>query len=130
MKKQLKSNTKHCVIETGFFRLARLVSLKSNYRVKLGCVIVQHGKPISIGFNRVKTHPISGEFTRTLHAEMDALISARAPLDGATVFVYRERANGDLGLAKPCKNCYKKLVNSGVKKIYYSTTSGYGVIIC
>ena len=120
--------TKRCsIINVGFFRIARLASLKSSYRVKVGCVIALHGVPVSIGFNRVKSHPRSAKRCKTLHAEMDAIISAQTSLDGGIAYVYRERADGSLGLSRPCLSCYKALSQAGIKKIYYSTKIGYSI---
>ena len=39
---------------------------------------------------------------------------------GATVFVARRTKNGELAMAKPCKNCEITLKRSGVKFVYYS----------
>ena len=56
------------------FRLAKNVSKHSDYKIKMGAVIVKNGKPISVGFNKIKYF---GKWyippKATLHAEMDAI---------------------------------------------------------
>jgi deoxycytidylate deaminase len=77
------------------FTLAKNVSKHSDYRIKMGSVIVKHGKPISVGFNKIKSHPkYSGVWGKTIHAEAQAVISAGTDLVGASIFVYRERGDG------------------------------------
>lgn len=105
-----------------FLNLANSVALCSDYRVKMGAVIVSHGRPISIGYNQETTHPkLIFDRCATVHAEVNALFHARKnELSGATAYVYRNK-NGNPSLARPCNNCYKKLKEYGIKKIIYST---------
>lgn len=114
-----------------FMKLARNVSFHSNHRVRVGAVIVTNGKPISIGFNKLKTHPIytkinhkRAKYIQSLHAEMSALLSARTDVSGATIYVYRERRDGSRGNAKPCPVCQLLLAEAGIKKIYFTTEEG------
>ena len=116
-----------CIINIGYFRLAKLASRKSKHKVKVGCVLVMHGKPVAMGFNRIKSHPRSRKCCKTLHAEMDAIISSQTDLTGGVAYVYREKFDGSLGLSRPCLSCYKALSQAGIKKIYYSTASGYSI---
>ena len=115
------------ILNVGFFRLARNVSLKSDYKIRMGCVIVMHGKPISVGFNSQKSHPQKVGDNVCVHAEVMALISADTDVRGGTAYIYRERKDKTLGLARPCNNCYRRLLEAGIKKIVYSTYSGFAV---
>ena len=116
------------ILNVGFFRLARNVSLKSKYRIRVGCVLVLHGNPISVGFNYLKSHPrFTSLDSACIHAEISAIMSADTDLIGATAFIYRERKDGTLGLARPCNRCYRELWAVGVKRIYYSTYEGYAM---
>ena len=116
------------MLDKGFFRLARNVSRKSPLRIKVGAVLVCHGKPVSVGFNYEKSHPLHTRgFRNTIHAEISALLSCDADLTGGVCYIYREKADGSLGLSRPCNYCYKQLVQAGIKKIYYSTNSGYAI---
>ncbi len=103
------------------FRLAKSVSKLSQHpRHKLGAVLVVKGKPISVGHNQYKTHP-EAKYTG-LHAEIQALKSSgKNVIRGSTMFVYREKKDGSLGLSKPCKDCMKELKKFGIKWICYTT---------
>lgn len=52
-----------------------------------------------------------------LHAE--ARLAQKLDV-GAIVLVVRQRRDGTLGLAKPCKRCQARLRNRGVAAVYYS----------
>ena len=110
-----------------FFNLARLVSRKSPSEVKVGCVIVQGNREISVGFNDMrKTHPRSPHPFRTRHAEFDATLGVSLDdLEGATAYVYRELKDGSLALAKPCKFCQRALKEAGIHVCYFTCDKGY-----
>lgn len=109
-------------LDKGYFQLARSASKNSDYDIQVGCVVSLHGKPVSIGWNVVKTHPIytANSHRCTIHAEIKAVISAQCDLQGAIAYVYRETANGIPALAKPCNLCYGVLSEAGIKKVFYS----------
>ena len=102
--------------------LAKNVSLYSDFRYRVGAVIAKK-RPISVGFNQVKTHPLySNNLATTIHAEMNALIHAQFDdLVGATIYVYREDRCGNFALARPCSNCLRELKKKGLKKMVYTT---------
>lgn len=110
-----------------FFELARKVSLNSSSEPRLGCVIVQKNKIISVGFNNMKkTHPKSPHPFQTLHAEVHALIGCSyEDTKGAIVYLYREKKSGLLGLSKPCPSCELALRIAGIKKVYFTSDVGY-----
>jgi deoxycytidylate deaminase len=110
-----------------FFDLAKKIRVHSDhYQHQLGCVIVKKNRIVSVGFNKLKTHPKSTHKYNSLHAEVDALIKA-IPEDckGAEAYVYREKRTGQLGNARPCASCYSALQAAGIKVIYYSSEEGY-----
>lgn len=92
--------------------------------------IHKQSKQIFFGENRHKTHPLAKRFghlhDRT-HAELDAIIGARRDSITAsgTIYVYREKADGEMGLASPCKSCRALLKNQGVERVVYSIPGGY-----
>lgn len=62
-----------------------------------------------------------------MHAEIRALNKAGF---GSTLYVAKVLKTGDIGIAKPCKNCMTKIKNKGVKRIYYTISNNeYGVIV-
>ena len=103
------------------FRLAKNVSKHSEHKYKLGAVIVTNGHPLSVGFNKAKSHPSAPRFG--LHAEVVAIRnSGRKDLRGSSIFVYRKRGDGKVGMARPCEHCMKELISFGIKWVFYSTT--------
>ncbi len=94
----------------------------SAHEVPMGAAIVKQGMIISIGRNSRKTHPI-GDSKRGcyMHAEMDAIVgNPRYWFKGATMYVYRERKDGTVGMARPCRNCMGVLVELKFKRVVYT----------
>ncbi|HAG27990.1 MAG TPA: hypothetical protein DCL39_00905 [Alteromonas macleodii] len=100
-------------------------------------VIVKAGRVLSVGRNRDKTHPDSvgvdddGElFTRTIHAEMDAILKVKNKehLKGATIYVARKGRNQKPGMSCPCKMCQGLISKYGLKKAVFTTENGVGVL--
>ena len=110
-----------------YFDLARKLSVKStHHQHKLGCVIVKKNKIVGVGFNEVKTHTQSPHPYKMLHAEISALLwNSYKDLEGSEAYVYRERKDGKLALAKPCSACESALRVAKIKKVYYSSETGY-----
>ena len=100
-------------------------------------VVVKAGRVLSVGRNRDKTHPDSvgvgddGEvFTRTIHAEMDAILKVKNKdhLKGATIYVARKGRNQKAGMSCPCKMCQGLINKYGLKKAVFTTEHGVGVL--
>lgn len=110
------------LLEKGYFRLSRNASLNSNHRYKVGCVIVVHGRPVSVGWNVIKTHPAyTNEEHPSIHAEVKAVINSRCDVTGGIAYVYRETKDGNPALSRPCDLCYEVLLEVGIKTVYYSS---------
>lgn len=113
-------------MNTAFFRIARAYSELSEMNYKMGAVIVRQ-RPVAGGYNINKTHPVfaDGERWYTIHAEMSALMKAAKygmPLKGCAIYVYREDAEGNPAQARPCEECMKMLIESGITEIYYTVS--------
>lgn len=109
------------LLDKGYFKLARNVSLQSDHKIRVGAVVCKK-KPINASCNLKKTHP---RYTRgdcnAIHAEVRAIINCDVKdLKGATLYVYRERKDGTIGLSRPCNRCYKFIKNKGIKKVYFT----------
>jgi dCMP deaminase len=86
---------------------------------QVGAVIVRPDRTIcSVGFNgfprKVCDHPhaIANRDTkllRTIHAELNAILSAKEPLEGYSLFVWP---------FQPCSNCAAAIIQSGIKDVY------------
>lgn len=109
-----------------YFELAKKLSYKSSHpKHKLGCVIVNKNKIVSLGFNKIKTHPKSTARYNMLHAEIDALLgNSLNELKGSVAYVFRADKHGLEAMAKPCIECEKALREVGVCQVYYTTRLG------
>lgn len=77
-------------------------------------IVVKGGAVRTVGFNH-----------DTIHAEVAALSKLwpnQRP--GCKVWSIRVRKNGTYGLARPCDDCMRFLVDNGVKVVYYSNNEG------
>jgi tRNA(Arg) A34 adenosine deaminase TadA len=95
-------------------------------RFRLGAVICDGSTPLAAGFNSYKTHPFLS--TRTpyphIHAESACLIKLGLDnSEGKNLFVVRIKADGSLGLAKPCDVCTTLIKEANIKNCYYSASN-------
>jgi pyrimidine deaminase RibD-like protein len=95
-------------------RLARRVASRSNHRFQHSALVFRGGALVAFGYNH------DGR-----HAEVSAL-SKLWPSNrkGTTLFSLRFLRNGRLGLALPCPKCQVFLKQSGVSRVYFSTSDG------
>lgn len=123
-----------------YFSKAKNASMLSDFnRQHLGCVFIHKNKVISVGYNTSKENPMQKHYNwyrgynpeetlNSLHAEMKCLVETRG-LDvdwkNVSVFVYRQKKNGEIALAKPCKACRKAMIDRGIREFYYTTDDGY-----
>lgn len=83
---------------------------------KVGAVIARDRKSLSEGFNgppigiKDCNLPRDKEVLRTIHAEVNAIIFAAAPLKGATLYVYP---------FIPCASCAAIIIQAGITRIIY-----------
>lgn len=109
-----------------FFDIARAVSKHSDHHThKLGAVVVDKSRVISVGFNKLKTSPRSPHGWNQIHAEMSAIFKSRSDLTNCSIYVYRETKDGSIAESKPCPACMEVIRAAGIKKIYYCTNKGY-----
>ena len=105
-----------------FLMKARHASQLSDFpRQKLGAVMVLGNKIITDGYNTSKTSPVQKEYNKYrnfaydtlnnggIHAEMMCLLRTRYMNDidwsRVCIYIYREKKDGMIGLAKPCEAC-------------------------
>lgn len=122
-----------------FFRMALQHATEHNYdnqEYNLCAVIVRGGAVISVGFNKRNTNGFVEHYTdrakgqrdwcMSTHAEMDAVLQARAKTDlkGCKIYVLRKHLNttnyDTLGMAKPCEICQHVLYNYGIRRAYWT----------
>jgi len=93
--------------------------------MKHGAVIVKGGRVLATGMNKERNHPliVSSEHIKThcsVHAEIDALKKA-GNVRGATMYIGRVNRRGQERNSRPCDKCYVSIINSGIKKIVYTS---------
>lgn len=102
-----------------FFKLAQCVSKNSDHHThKIGAVVTYKNEIISVGVNKIKTHPKSPHPYFSLHAEMHAIFNSKGK--GDTIYIYRETKDGKLALAKPCKYCLELIKKNKIKKVCFT----------
>jgi dCMP deaminase len=118
-----------------YLSIAKAVSQRSTcLRRKYGAVIVNNDEIISTGYNGSPRgevnccdtgvckrqnieHGTNYELCRSVHAEMNAIISAsRKDMLGSTLYLYGEE-NGQLLIAVPCNICERLIKNAGIKEV-------------
>lgn len=103
-------------------RIAKLMSRKSNApNFKMGAVLARGRKIIGLGANDVvKTHPKSNAPYGHIHAELSAMLNARADISGSTLYIFRAGSKEAPLLAKPCKHCQALIRRENIKFVVYS----------
>lgn len=105
--RKAKAQLKHCTVKQ-----ARVVAIVSN----------EHGRPLFAVSNRRKNN---GGGKWTYHAEelaVNRIMRWYPKPKYLTMTVVRFKADGSLGMAKPCPECYKKV--GVVNHLYYTDDSG------
>tara|TARA_Y100000389_G_scaffold119850_1_gene117004 strand:+ start:314 stop:733 length:420 start_codon:yes stop_codon:yes gene_type:complete len=103
-----------------FAKIANVTSERSSdIRLKVGCVIVQNNRICATGYNgnlpgvpNEQTMLVDGHDVYKCHAEQNAIYDCAKRgvcIDNAICYVTH----------RPCLQCYKALVSTGVSKIYY-----------
>lgn len=107
-----------------FLEMAALVgSWSKDPSTRVGAVIVRPDKTVaSVGFNgfprgvaddgRLLDRPT--KYAMILHAEVNAILSAREPVAGFDLYVTP---------LHPCSNCASVIIQSGIRRVF-TTTSG------
>ena len=105
-----------------FFELADLIAYWSkDPSTKVGAVIVRPDRTIaSVGYNGFP-RGVDDTYTtrddkllRTVHAEANAILAAREPLHGYTLYVLP---------LHPCANCAGLIIQAGIKHVHYQMSA-------
>jgi len=105
----------------------KVLARKSNARnFKFGVVIAYGNKIISVGVNNVyKTHPMSTTYSNFIHAELDAILSAKGDdLTNTTIYIRRSGAKEAPLHSRPCQHCYALIKRFGIKHMVYVDAGG------
>ncbi len=123
-----------------YLRTAKIVSELSDFpRTKIGAVLVDGHCIIGSGYNMCKTTSVQwredakcfGDYGEKgfgkCHAEVKCLLPLMrrgVDLSGATMYTYRETADGNRAMARPCKRCMEVIKRAGIKRVVYTTGDG------
>lgn len=122
-----------------YFKAAKAMAEMSDFKkYHVGCIAVYCHKIISSGCNLNRTNPnqkrlnayrFAEDTPHTIHAEVSCLLPLinRRDIDFSRVklYIWRCRADGSLGIARPCKSCMHLIKELGIKNIYYTNEGGY-----
>ena len=93
---------------------------KSTQRHQHGSVIVHRPKVIAKGYNKIDPFNIK----TSLHAEVAAILDMkknREQPDNVTMYVIRLGKLCGTKNSKPCMNCERSIIASGIKRVYFSS---------
>jgi len=103
--------------------MAQVAAENSSYRYRLGAIIESGGRIRGVGWSRRRNVPANVSEKHldqcSIHAEADALREVGA-LRRGTCYVARLDAFGAPTLAKPCDDCWQKLLTSGVTRVFWT----------
>lgn len=100
-------------------RLIKLASRSDHSRFYHATIIVKGSNIIGYGYNH-----------GYIHSECDALLDIWPNKRvGATAINLRITKTGRFGNSKPCDNCRSVLKKSGIKKVYYTNSSGEFILL-
>lgn len=114
-----------------------LAATSRHHKARVGAVLTDGKDVVSVGINGRKSHPLQKEFCRfddddknqhLMHAELEAIAKCRHKVGrfrDATMYVFRLKKTGVMGVARPCSGCMEALKRFGIQRMVYSTDTGY-----
>jgi dCMP deaminase len=114
-----------------FLAMAEMVaSWSKDPSTKCGAVIVRPDKTVaSMGFNGFPKYMSDADelyanrevkYARVVHAELNALLHAREPLLGYTMYTWPP------GFGPSCERCTVHVIQAGIKRVVYGRKAGDG----
>ena len=113
-------------------RLSPAIILGRHCIIKVCCLlldaIASKTSPLQKRLNAERDfNPDQSGVVNSLHAEIRALSKVKyldIDFDKTTLYIYREYANGNKAMARPCPACMRYIKELGIKNICYSTADG------
>ena len=124
------------MISTKYINILRKARLKSNCKIKMSAIAISGGRILAIA-NNTEGSAGNGVYRYSRHAEDNLLrllnVRRRAGASNVyipVVYVYREhgKRSGKALLSRPCRLCEHNLRAAGVKRVIFSTASGWEVM--
>lgn len=115
-------------INPKLIKLAIEEAKKADHKQKVGCVIFEKKRIISISHNQSqrssrKLHPKYQRYPHSIHAETAAILKSKTNLKGSSMLVIRVNKKNEFRMAKPCDACMRYINYVGIKKLYFSISS-------
>ena len=118
--------------ERNYVDLASRISYQSDHQHRHGAVLVKGSRIINASHNKMKFNSFASRFFprqkewATIHAELGSILNVeRKNTEGATVYVVRMSIEDKLRMSKPCEMCQAAMKWVGIKKVVYSTNTGF-----
>lgn len=105
--------------DRSFLSTAAKAASYSEYKFRMGAVVVKSGRVLSIDTNYNKRSPYTPPNRWSTHAEIRALRSA-SDTKGATLYIARLSKSGDVALAKPCAWCMEHIITAKIDRVVYT----------
>ena len=104
-------------------RRAVRVAQTSSYRWQHGAVVAKGNRVLGFAPNKFRNAPSVDENNVSDHAEhavIRELLKSRDDLRGCTIYIARINKARKTTMSRPCHNCMKAIVDSGIKEIVYT----------
>lgn len=96
---------------------------RSQCRFPMGAALVRGNRIIAGASNKKRNSPVIDYRNSTFHAEI-AVLRKAGSAQGASIYVARIDANARPAMARPCARCQELLDKAGVRRVFYTTSSG------
>lgn len=110
------------------------VAANSDQKQRHAAMITMNGKPVAISINKSRNNPryvkveVDGKADiYSIHAERAAIRQA-GNVEGGVLYVVRRGPGGCGKLSLPCNNCMKAIIKAGIKRVFFTTDDGIGMI--
>ena len=103
------------------------IASNSNLQHQHAACLMNGYKIYSIGFNKyIKEIVLDNKLVKfTIHAEMDALCKVDNKVTkGMDILIIRIGKSSKLKNSRPCNSCIAKMLQRGIRKVYYSNEDG------
>lgn len=103
--------------------LAKFLAVKTafksqHHRWRLGAVLVHSREILSASPNLPRLYGKE----RGICAETRLI--TKSIINGTVIYVARVKADGTLGLARPCEDCMRLIRSRGIRTVYYTNETG------
>lgn len=107
------------------------VAKTSVYRWQHGAVVAKGNKLLGAAPNKFRNLPTVDEHNVSDHAEhavIRELLKTRKDLRGCTIYIARINKAGYTTMSRPCEDCMKVILHSGIKEfVYTNEVGGYSI---